>query len=86
MELEGECWRKFSGEVDAKNIRRSIRFWFSRLCHRVAVGWSRDVSAEVTQQLRRRCDLQLHDVPGNIVDFVERHESRAGQQLRMRLV
>jgi hypothetical protein len=52
----------------------------------VAVGWSRDVSAEVTQQLRRRCDLQLHDVPENIVDFVERHESRGGQQLTMRLV
>jgi hypothetical protein len=49
-------------------------------------GWSRDVSADVAQALRRRCDLQLRDVPGNIVDFVERHESRGGQQLTMRLV
>jgi hypothetical protein len=49
-------------------------------------GWSRDVSADVAQQLRRRCDLQLRDVPGNIVAFVERHESRGGQQLTMRLV
>ena len=44
-------------------------------------GWSRDVSADVAQKLRRRCDLQLRDVPENIVDFVERHESRGGQQL-----
>jgi hypothetical protein len=49
-------------------------------------GWSRDVSADVAQALRRRCDLQLRDVPGNIVDFVERHESRGGEQLTMRLV
>jgi hypothetical protein len=52
----------------------------------VLEGWSRDVSADVAQELRRRCDLQLRDVPGNIVDFVERHERRGGQQLTMRLV
>jgi hypothetical protein len=39
-------------------------------------GWSQDVSADVAQELRRRCDLQLRDAPGPIVDFVERHEGR----------
>jgi hypothetical protein len=48
-------------------------------------GWSRDVSADVAQELRRRCDLQLRDVPSNIVDFVERHESRGDSQLGLRL-
>jgi hypothetical protein len=49
-------------------------------------GWSRDVSAHVAQELRRRCDLQGSDVPWNIVDFVERHENRGGRQLALRLV
>lgn len=48
-------------------------------------GWSQDVSADVAQELRRRCDLQLRDVPGSIVDFVERHEGRGGRQLSLRL-
>src|ERR1700693_217710 len=39
-------------------------------------GWSQDVSHDVAQELRRRCDLQLRDVPSNIQDFVERHEGR----------
>jgi hypothetical protein len=47
-------------------------------------GWSQDVSADVAQELRRRCDLQLRDVPGSIVDFVERHEGR-DRQLSLRL-
>jgi hypothetical protein len=52
----------------------------------VLEGWSRDVSADVAQELRRRCDLQLRDVPPNIQDFVERHESSGGRQLPLRLV
>jgi hypothetical protein len=35
-------------------------------------GWSRDVSEGVARELRRRCDLQLRDVPASIRDFVER--------------
>src|SRR3984957_5979324 len=42
-------------------------------------GWSRDVSADVAQELRRRCDLQLREGPSNIQDFVERHEKRGGR-------
>src|SRR3984957_8131730 len=49
-------------------------------------GWSRDVSADVAQELRRRCDLQLREGPSNIQDFVERHEKRGGRQLVLRLV
>jgi hypothetical protein len=39
-----------------------------------AEGWSRDVSADVAQELRLRCDLQMRDLPSDIQDFVERHE------------
>ena len=50
-----------------------------------AERWSQDVSEDVAQELRRRCDLQLTDVPGAIVDFVECHEGRGGRQLILRL-
>jgi hypothetical protein len=49
-----------------------------------AEGWSRDVSKDVAHELRRRCDLQLRDVPSSIQDFVERHEGH--EQVTLRLV
>ena len=49
----------------------------------VAEGWARDVSEDVADEIRRRCDLQMTEVPANLQDFVERHEGRADrQQLR----
>jgi hypothetical protein len=41
-----------------------------------AEGWSRDVSAEVSQEVRYRCDLQMRDVPFYLEEFVERHDGR----------
>ena len=41
-----------------------------------AEGWSRDVSADVAQELRQRCDLQLRDVPFFLQPFVDRYEGR----------
>jgi hypothetical protein len=46
-------------------------------------GWSRDVSEDVAQEIRRRCDLQAQDVPSALQDFVERHEGV--RQLTLRL-
>jgi hypothetical protein len=37
---------------------------------------SHDVSADFAHELRRRCDLQLRDVPFYLENFVERHEGR----------
>jgi hypothetical protein len=51
-----------------------------------AKGWSQDVSADVAEELRRRCDLQLRDVPSSIADFVERHAAQVDRQLPLRLV
>lgn len=39
-----------------------------------AERWSEDVSEEIAHELRRRCDLQLRDIPSSIQEFVERHE------------
>src|ERR1700722_16173071 len=47
-------------------------------------GWSQDVSADIAQELRRRCDLQMRDVPSSIQDFVDRHD-RVDRQLTLRL-
>jgi hypothetical protein len=38
--------------------------------------WSEDVSADVVQELRHCCDLQLRDVPFFLEDFVKRYEGR----------
>lgn len=37
-----------------------------------AEKWSQDVSADVANELRQRCDLQLRDVPFFLRDFVDR--------------
>jgi hypothetical protein len=39
-------------------------------------GWSQDVSADVAQELRHRCDMQLRDVPFFLQDFIGQHEGR----------
>jgi hypothetical protein len=41
-----------------------------------AEKWSEDVSGDVAHEIRRRCDLQLRDVPFYLEDFVERYEGR----------
>jgi hypothetical protein len=50
-----------------------------------AERWSEDVSEDIAHELRRRCDLQLRDVPSAIQDFVEGHEGHH-RQLALRLV
>ena len=42
----------------------------------VAGSWCRDASVEVAHELRRRCDLQLRDIPFVLQDFVDRYEGR----------
>jgi hypothetical protein len=46
------------------------------VCFNTAEQWSQDVSADVAQEMRRRCDLQLRDVPFFLEDFVDRYEGR----------
>jgi hypothetical protein len=49
-----------------------------------AENWARDVSEDVADEIRRRCDLQMTEVPATLQDFVERHEGRADRrQLRL---
>jgi hypothetical protein len=39
-----------------------------------AERWSEDVSEDVAHELRRRCDLQVRDVPFFLQDFTDRYE------------
>jgi len=41
-----------------------------------AERWSEDVSVEIAQELRRRCDLQMRDIPFFLQDFTDRYEGR----------
>jgi hypothetical protein len=41
-----------------------------------AEKWSQDVSADVAQELQRRCDLQMRDVPFFLQEFVDRYQGR----------
>jgi hypothetical protein len=50
-----------------------------------AERWSEDVSEDVALEIRRRCDVQMRDVPSSIQDFVESHEGTR-RQLTLRLV
>jgi hypothetical protein len=38
--------------------------------------WSQDVSEDVVHELRRRCDLQMRDIPAGLHDFTDRFEGR----------
>ena len=40
-----------------------------------AEGWSRDDSADIAIELRRRCDLQLRELPAWLLHFVAAHAS-----------
>jgi hypothetical protein len=51
-----------------------------------AEGCSRDISANVAGELRRRCDLQMRDIPSNIIDFIERYDAASPRQLTLRLL
>ncbi len=52
-----------------KNPSRVVSF-------NTAEKWSQDASGDIAQELRRRCDLQLRDIPFFLQDFVDRYEGR----------
>jgi hypothetical protein len=53
-----------------------------------AEGWARDMSADAAVEIRKRCDLQLRDVPSVLQDFVDRYDAvdRSQLSLPLRLV
>lgn len=86
----GQCWRET--DVEATDLEKVITDLLDGqyknpvrvIGFNTAEAWSRDVSEDVADEVRRRCDLQGEEVPANLVDFVERHEVRVDRrQLRL---
>ena len=50
-----------------------------------AEGRSWDISADVAEELRRRCELQAREIHSTILDFIERYETASPRQLTLRL-
>ena len=51
-----------------------------------AEGWSRDVSADIAAELRRRCDMQLVEPPAHLIEFLNRYDPLDHErQLALRL-
>jgi hypothetical protein len=79
----GEVWREI------ETVRTDLECVITDLLDGVvgfntAEGWSRDVSSDVADELRRRCDFQLRELSESIQEFVQRHESRVDRsQLRL---
>jgi hypothetical protein len=85
----GRAWCET--DVEATNLETVIQdLQYSNpvrvVSFNTAEGWSRDISADVATELRRRYDLQMHDIPSNILDFIERYEVASPRQLTLRLL
>lgn len=86
----GRAWRE--ADYDATNLETVISDVLSGqynnpirvIAFDTAERWSEDVSEDVADELRRRCDLQMCDLPASISDFVERHEVPDRRQLTLR--
>jgi hypothetical protein len=78
----GRAWRE--ADVEAAGLETVILDMFEGqyqnpvrvVGFNTAEGWSQDVSADVAQELRQRCDLQMRDIPLGLQDFVDRYEGR----------
>jgi len=84
----GEVWREV--ETVRTDLESVITDMLKYSCplrvvgFNTAEGWARDVSSDVAAELRRRCDLQLRELPESIQQFVYRHETQIDRtQLRL---
>jgi hypothetical protein len=50
-----------------------------------AEEWARDVSEDVAEEIRYRCDRRGIDIPAHLEAFMDSHENRDRQQLTLRL-
>jgi hypothetical protein len=88
----GRAWRE--ADYEATDIETVIQDLLTGqysnpirvVAFNTAERWSEDVSEDVARELRRRCDLQMRELPALISDFVERHEVTDRRQLTLRLI
>ena len=74
-------WRRSFQDLLSGQYSNPIRV----VAFNTAERWSEDVSEDVARELRRRCDLQMCDLPPSLVDFVNQHDEPDRSQLSLRL-
>jgi hypothetical protein len=89
----GRCWRETDTETAADLESVIADLLKGEYANPVRVigfntgeGWSRDVSEDVAQEIRRRCGLQMTEPPVCLEGFLEQHEHGNHRQLTLRLV
>jgi hypothetical protein len=86
----GRAWREADYEAtDLETVIQDLLAGqysnpFRVVAFNTAERWSEDVSEDVARELRRRCDLQMRELPASLLDFVERHEGPDRCQLTLR--
>jgi hypothetical protein len=78
----GSAWRET--DCEAADLETVIQDLLSGqynnpirvIAFNTAERWSEDVSVDVAHELRRRCDLQMRDIPLPLQDFTDRYEGR----------
>jgi hypothetical protein len=86
----GRAWRET--DYDATDLETVIQDLLNDqyrnpirvVAFNAAERWSEDISGEVARELRRRCVLQMRDLPASLSDFVEHHEGADRRQLTLR--
>jgi hypothetical protein len=77
----GNAWRET--DEDSTDLESSLRQLMAGeynspvriVSFDTSEGWSRDISEEVAEELRRRC-ADLGEVPPSLEDFLDRHQPR----------
>jgi hypothetical protein len=86
----GRAWREADYEAtDLETVIQDVLTGqytnpFRVVAFNTAERWSEDVSEDVARELRRRCELQMCELPASISDFIERHEGTDRRQLTLR--
>jgi hypothetical protein len=81
----GTIWREADTEAtDYETVIRALLSGQYKSPVRVvsfntAEGWSRDVSAEIAEELRQRCEIVRRELPASIRPFIELFDKTIGR-------
>ncbi|MGM4961589.1 hypothetical protein ACT4MK_01250 (plasmid) [Bradyrhizobium barranii] len=87
----GKAWREADFERALETVIQDLLAGEYRKPIRIvaintAERWSEDVSEDIAREIRRRCNLQLSDVPSHLQEFVDRYSPQDMQQFSLHLV
>ena len=71
----GRAWCET--DVEATDLETVIQVPVRVVSFNTGKGWSRDISANVAEELRRRCELQAREIPPSLAGFFRAARIRA---------